>query len=167
MHSITISMPVRNLRVSMAFFSQLGLAFGPEPSGPDSACLMIDENVQVLLVEHGRYRDHVNGEISQEGCVGEVLISLPATTERQVDEIVMRAIMAGAQPWPVVDERPVYSGSFRDPDGHLWQVACPRQPTRQHPAMASPPAADPTVVRARVPAQPGPAVARAWVPAQP
>lgn len=36
MRSITMSLPVRNLRVSEAFFAELGFTFSPGRSGPDT-----------------------------------------------------------------------------------------------------------------------------------
>ena len=125
MRSITVSLPVRNLKVSAAFFAELGFTFSPELSGPDTVCLMIDQNISVLLISAERYRDRVNGDASCTGSGGEALLCLSADGEREVDEIVKKAVIAGGRPWPVAGERPVYSGSFLDPDGHLWQVACP------------------------------------------
>jgi predicted lactoylglutathione lyase len=133
-----MSLPVRNLRVTKAFFAELGFRFSPELSGADSACLVVGGSVRVLLLAADRFRDHINGDTGDSGSAGEVMISVPAGSEQEVDEIVMRAIVAGAKPWPVVDERPVYSGSFQDPDGHLWQIACPRRPAGQElPAAAA------------------------------
>ena len=31
-------------------------------------------------------------------------------------------IAVGGKPWPVMEERPVYSGSFADLDGYVWQL---------------------------------------------
>lgn len=136
MNPITMSLPVRNLAVSRAFFAELGFRLSPGPPDAESACLVLSEDVRILLVAEDRFRDRVNGGASHGKSAGGILISVPARSEQEVDEVVMRAIVAGGKPWPVVDERPVYGGSFQDPDGHLWQVACPREPTRQDLAVA-------------------------------
>lgn len=135
MRSITVSLPVRNVKVSAAFFAGLGFTFSPELSGPDTAWMMIDQNISVLLTAAERYRDQVNGDARCTGSGGEALLCLSADSEREVDEIVMKAVIAGGRPWPIADERPVYSGSFLDPDGHLWQVTCPREQAREEPAV--------------------------------
>jgi predicted lactoylglutathione lyase len=134
-----MSLPVRNLKAFKAFFAELGFTFSPDPCGPDLACMVIGEYVRVLLLAEDRFRDCINGGTRLSGSAGEVLICLPACSEREVDEIVTRAIVVGGKPWPVVYERPVYSWSFQDPDGHLWQVACPREPAHQEPAVAGAP----------------------------
>lgn len=131
MNPISMSLPVRNLAVSRAFFAELGFRFSRGPADADSACLVLGDGVRVLLVAEDCFRDRINGDSSHGTCAGDVLISVPASSEQEVDEIVMRAIVAGAKPWPVIDERPVYSGSFQDPDGHLWQVTCLREPSSQ------------------------------------
>lgn len=128
MQSVITSLPVRNLGISRAFFGELGFTFSAELSGPDSACMVIGENVCVMLVAEDRFRYHINDEIGAVGSAGAVLITLQASSRREVDEIVMRAIVAGGRPWPIADEGLGYSGSFQDPDGYLWQVVCPREP---------------------------------------
>lgn len=135
--SVMVSLPVRNLRVSAAFFAELGFTFSPGDSGPGTACMVIDENVSVLLVAAERYRDQVNGDAGCTGSSGEILLRLSAGSEREVDEMVMRAIVAGARPWPLAEDRPAYSGSFLDPDGHLWQVTCTCGQARQVSAAAA------------------------------
>lgn len=125
MNPITMSLPVRNLAVSRAFFAELGFRFSSGPADADSACLVLGEDARILLVAEDGFRNRINGDSSHGKCAADVLICVPARSEQEVDEIVMRAIVAGGKPWPVVDERPVYSVSFQDPDGYLWQVACP------------------------------------------
>ena len=37
--------------------------------------------------------------------------------------MVEKAIAAGGKPWkPILEEGPMYGGSFQDPDGHVWEV---------------------------------------------
>lgn len=58
------------------------------------------------------------GDFSSSRSAGGILICVPASSEQEVDEIVMRAIVAGGKPWPMADQRPGYSLSCQDPDGH-------------------------------------------------
>jgi predicted lactoylglutathione lyase len=134
MNPITMSLPVRNLAVSRAFFAELGFRFAPGPPDADSACLVLDEDVRILLVAEDRFRDRMNKDASHGESAGDVLISVPAQSEQAADEIVMRAIIAGGKPWPVVAERSVHGGRFQDPDGYLWQVTLPAGARRAEPA---------------------------------
>ncbi len=54
---------------------------------------------------------------------GEFSLGQLVASREQVDELLERAETAGASTTPA-RERPwgIYSGYFRDPDGHLWEV---------------------------------------------
>ncbi|HVB46342.1 MAG TPA: hypothetical protein VNF47_27045 [Streptosporangiaceae bacterium] len=112
--------------MSTAFFAELGFTFSPELSGRDAACMVVDQNVYIKLLAQEFFQDYVNGDLSQPRSAGEVLTCLSADSPEQVDDIVAKAIAVGGKPWPVLEERPVYSGSFQDLDGHLWQFISAR-----------------------------------------
>lgn len=125
MRSIQVTLPVRNLKVSAAFFAELGFTVSDGLIRPGSVSIVLDQNVHVCLLPQEHYRDRIDVDSDPAVRGGSALISLTASSKQEVDEIVMRAIVAGARPWPMLDEHPGYSGSFQDPDGHLWQVTCP------------------------------------------
>ena len=63
-----------------------------------------------------RFRDFINGEISDATRVTEVLTCLTADSREQVDETVARAIAAGGKPWkPAVEDGPMYGGELPGP----------------------------------------------------
>jgi predicted lactoylglutathione lyase len=133
MRTISVSLPVRNLHASRAFFAELGFRFSAELSGDEIACMIVDRNISVLLVAEDRFRDCADGEIRQTAAAAGFVTGLSAGSEQEVDQTVAKAIAAGGKPWPILEERPVYSGSFQDLDGHVWQLTCPRhrQPGRR------------------------------------
>lgn len=47
-----------------------------------------------------------------------------AESKAEVDAVIARAVDAGASPTDPPRQRPwgIYSGYFRDPDGHLWEI---------------------------------------------
>jgi predicted lactoylglutathione lyase len=112
MRSIIVSLPVANLAVSAAFFEAVGFAARPEPAGAHSACVVIDDNVRVVLIERDRFQNEINGD--SRGIAGEFLAGLAVDSELEVDQILARAIAAGARPWPIVPEPGAYSGAFRE-----------------------------------------------------
>jgi catechol 2,3-dioxygenase-like lactoylglutathione lyase family enzyme len=65
---------------------------------------------------------------------GEFSIGQLVETRADVDAVLARAEAAGATVTEAADERPwgIYSGYFRDPDGHLWEIIWnPRRPHRR------------------------------------
>ena len=122
MRTICVSLPVRNLAVSKAFFAELGFTFSRECSGEGTACIIVDRNIYVMLVAEDRFRDAVDGEIRGATAGAGLVTGLSAGSAREVDETVAKAIAMGGKPWPIMEERPVCSGSFQDLDGHVWQL---------------------------------------------
>lgn len=126
MRSISVSLPVANLEVSGAFFAAVGFTVQPAADAVRTACVVIDDNVHVLLVDREQFQDVINGDSTGAESAGQMLTSLSADSEQEVDDILARALAAGARPWPIVPGAGAYCGTFQDLDGHLWQISCPR-----------------------------------------
>jgi uncharacterized protein len=123
MRMIFLNLPVKNLPSSTAFFTELGFRFNPDFTDDSAACMVVDQNIFVMLLAEERFRDFINGEISDATTATEVLTCLSADSRQQVDELVASAIAAGGKPWkPAVEQGPMYGGSFQDLDGHVWEL---------------------------------------------
>ncbi len=123
MRMIFVSLPVKDLASSTAFFTGLGFEFNAEFSDDYATCMVVDQNIYVMLLAEKRFRDFINGEISDAMTATEVITSLSVDSRAQVDELVANAIAAGGKPWkPAIEEGPMYGGSFQDLDGHVWEL---------------------------------------------
>ena len=123
MRTIFVNLPVKDLDASKAFFTELGFAFNPEFTDDSAACMVVDENIFVMLLTEGRFQDFINGEISDATRATEVLTCLTVDSKEQVDETVATALAAGGKPWkPATEMGPMYGGSFQDLDGHVWEM---------------------------------------------
>jgi len=123
MRMIFLNLPVKDLAAARAFFSELGFEFRVEFCDDQSACMVVDQNIYVMLLVEERFRDFIKGEISDATNGTEVITSLSTESKEQVDELVARAIAAGGKPWkPTLEEGPMYGGSFQDLDGHVWEL---------------------------------------------
>ena len=123
MRMIFVNLPVKDLASSTAFFSGLGFQFNPDFTDGNAACMVVDQNIYVMLLAEKRFRDFINGEISDATTATEVITSLSVDSRAQVDELVANAIAAGGKPWkPAIEEGPMYGGSFQDLDGHVWEL---------------------------------------------
>jgi predicted lactoylglutathione lyase len=120
---IFVNLPVKDLEASKAFYGELGFGFNPEFTDDQAACMVVDDNIFVMLLVEERFKDFINGEIADATKATEVLNCVSADSREQVDELVQRAIGAGGKPWkPTLEEGPMYGGSFQDLDGHVWEV---------------------------------------------
>ena len=123
MRMIFVNLPVKDLEASRGFFGELGFEFNPEFSDDTAACMVVDDNIFVMLLVEERFRDFINGEISDATRATEAITCLSADSREHVDETVAKAIAAGGKPWkPAMDEGPMYGGSFQDLDGHVWEL---------------------------------------------
>jgi predicted lactoylglutathione lyase len=114
------NLPVKDLPATVEFWKALGFEFNDRFSNDDAACLVINEQASVMLLReqffHGFHdtRPHTGTE---------TLIALSANSREEVDELCTAAAEAGAaETGYKVDEPPMYAGSFRDLDGHIWEV---------------------------------------------
>jgi predicted lactoylglutathione lyase len=114
------NLPVKDLPAATAFWRGLGFEFNEQFSSDDAACLVINEQASVMLLQ----QDFFHGFHSTEPHTGtEILIGLSAESRHDVDELCGRAAEAGASHVEVRSDAPgMYGGSFRDLDGHIWEV---------------------------------------------
>jgi predicted lactoylglutathione lyase len=123
MRMIFVNLPVKDLSASRAFFGELGFDFNDDFTDDAAACMVVDQNIYVMLLGEERFRHFINGEISDASKATEVLTCLSADSRAQVDDLVARAVAAGGKPWqPPIEEGPMYGGSFQDLDGHVWEL---------------------------------------------
>jgi predicted lactoylglutathione lyase len=123
MRMIFVNLPVKDLKAAKEFFTELGFEFNSEFTDDKCACMVVDQNIYVMLLVEERFRDLINGEISDATTTTEVLTCLSADSKEYIDGTVAKAIAAGGKPWkPTFEEGPMYGGSFQDLDGHVWEL---------------------------------------------
>ena len=119
---IFLNLPVKDVEESKRFFGELGFEFNLKYADEHTACMVVDENIFVMLLQEARFQDFINGEIADPSTT-EALIALTADSREEVDRLIKKAISSGGKAWkPNQDKGPMYGGSFQDPDGHVWEV---------------------------------------------
>ena len=120
---IFVNLPVKDLSASRGFFGALGFEFNEQFSDDKAACVVLADNIFVMLLREDFFQTFINGEIADASQTTEVLNCLSANSREEVDDLVRRAIEAGGKPWKdSFSEGPMYGGSFQDLDGHVWEV---------------------------------------------
>jgi len=121
-----INLPVKDLKRSKNFFTQLGFSFKPLPGNrEDSACLILgSKNVQVMLFEEAAFRSFTDSEVSDPVKGNEVLFSIDAETAEEVNDLAKIAEKAGGKIFAEPGEKEgwMYGCGFIDPDGHRWNI---------------------------------------------
>jgi len=122
MRQIYVNLPVRDLEASKRFFTQLGFSFDTTFQDETATCMVVEENIFVMLLTEARFRDFIVGDIADRDTT-EVLVAISADSPEEVDRLVDRALEVGGSPWkPTIAQGPMYCRTFRDPDGHVWEV---------------------------------------------
>lgn len=132
MRMIFVNLPVKDVARSKAFFAGLGFSFNPDYSDETTLCMIVEENIFVMLMHEDRFKTFLIGEVSDPSKGTEVLTCLSAGSRKEVDDTLAKALELGGSPWrPVMDYGFMYGCSFRDPDGHVWELAYmePQAPT--------------------------------------
>ncbi|MDN4071106.1 VOC family protein [Paenibacillus vini] len=123
LNQIFVNLPVKNLETTKKFFNEIGFQFNAQFTNEDAACLVISEHIYAMLLTEQHFKSFITKEISDTSRHAEVILALSAESREQVDEIVNRALAAGGTKYnDPVDHGFMYSWSFQDPDGHLWEV---------------------------------------------
>ena len=126
---IFVNMSVKDLEKSRAFFEQIGFEFNENFSDNNAACMMINDNTFVMLLDEEFFRTFTKKTVADSTKTTEVIMSLSAESREAVDELVNKAFKAGAMPSnEQMDHGFMYGWSFQDLDGHLWEVAYMKEP---------------------------------------
>ena len=121
--NIFVNLPVKDLDRTKDFFTKIGFEFNPQFKDKNAACLMIGDNIFAMLLVEDYFKTFTKKDLSNAANTTEVILALSAESKEQVDEIVNNALAAGGSPSnDPVDHGFMYSWSFQDPDGHLWEV---------------------------------------------
>jgi predicted lactoylglutathione lyase len=118
-------MHVRDLSRSKAFFEALGYSFNKQFTDENAACLVISDTIYaMLLTTTSMERFMPKGKtIADAAKTTEVMLALSMDSRDAVDAIHKKALAAGAtEPRPADDHGFMFSRSFNDLDGHIWEV---------------------------------------------
>ena len=120
---IYVNLPVKDLDRSIKFFTHLGYKFNPQFTNANATCMVIGDNIFVMLLVEKFFQTFTSKPISDATKNTEVLLALSCDSRAQVDEMVRKAVEAGGStPKPPQDHGFMYQHGYQDLDGHLWEV---------------------------------------------
>ena len=120
---IFVNLPVKKLDRSVEFFTKLGYTFNPEFTDENATCMIVGENIFVMLLVESFFKTFIKKEICDATKSTEVLVCLSCESRAKVDELVSKAVAAGGKiPMDSKDYGFMYQHGFEDLDGHLWEL---------------------------------------------
>jgi predicted lactoylglutathione lyase len=120
---IFVNLPVKDLDKSIDFFKKIGFSFNAEFTDETAACMVVGEDINVMLLTHEKFKAFTPKEICDATRSTEVLVSLSCESRAEVDEQVRKAVDAGGSTYnDPQDHGFMYGHGFQDPDGHIWEL---------------------------------------------
>ena len=120
---IFVNLPVKDLGKSIAFFKRLGYTFNPQFTDENATCMIVGENIFVMLLVESHFMTFTPKPISDAKASTEAIIALSVESREKVEEHVRNALAAGGKTISEAkDHGFMYQHGFQDLDGHLWEV---------------------------------------------
>ena len=120
---IFVNLPVSDLGRSMAFYAAAGFTNEPRFTDDTAAAMQWSEHIIVMILSHEKWKSFTDKPIADAHVTAQVALCISMDSREAVDAIVAAAAAHGgkADPNPPQDYRVMYSRSFEDPDGHVWE----------------------------------------------
>ena len=119
---IFVNLPVEDLDKSKKFYTKIGFAINPQFTNETAACIVIAEDIYVMILTHAMFEKFTPKEIADTTKTTQVINALSFDSREKVDEVFDNALKSGGtEVRPTSDLGFMYSRSFTDPDGHIWE----------------------------------------------
>ena len=121
-NSIFVNLPVVNLKRSVDFFTELGFKFNPQFTDETSTCMLVGDNIFVMLLEHAKFQGFIDKPIAP-STSNEAILAFSLGSPDEVREMTAKALELGARKLNEPEDLGfMFSWGFEDLDGHLWDL---------------------------------------------
>lgn len=121
--NLYVNLPVKDLGLTVDFFTALGFAFNPKFTDENAACMIVNDNASVMLLVESFFATFTRKPIADAKAVTETLLALSLESRAEVDDFVARATSMGAVEYAEPrDLGFMYQRGIADLDGHQWEV---------------------------------------------
>ena len=118
-----VNLPVKDLKKSIGFFTKLGFTFNPQFSDETATCMIVSEDIFVMLLTHDKFKSFTPKAICDATKSTEVLVCLSCESRENVDDMARQAVDAGGTTYnQPQDHGFMYGHGFQDLDGHIWEL---------------------------------------------
>lgn len=124
--SVVIALPTADRSRAHAFARALGLETPgelAEDGVPEPLRVQLNDQAALMYVPTGGFGWITGGRPTAGSTSSECLLSLQAGTTSEVDDILGRVEASGGRVASGPEQKTYgYTGTFTDPDGHLWEA---------------------------------------------
>ncbi len=120
---IFVNLPVSDLERSKAFYSALGFDINPQFSDEKGACVVISDTIYAMIVTKPYFSTFTSKDIADTSTSVAAITALSRDSKADVDAIADKALLSGGlQTNDPQDLGFMYTRSFQDPDGNMWEA---------------------------------------------
>lgn len=118
-----VNLPVRNLDKTVEFFTALGFSFNPDFTDENATCMIVNDGAYVMLLVESYFKTFTSKSIAATADTAEAILSFSLESREAVDGVIRTALTSGGTASEEAQDYGfMYTHSFQDPDGHLWEV---------------------------------------------
>ena len=125
-YDVVFALPTEDRGRAYAFARAMGLETPGDLADdgvPEPLRVVLNERTTIMYIPTGGFGWVTSARPTAERGTSECLVSLQVGAPREVDDLLARATSAGAEiASPAQQKMWGYTGSFADPDGHLWEA---------------------------------------------
>ena len=122
LNSIFVNLPVENLKKSVDFFTELGFKFNAQFTDETSTCMIVNDTVYVMLIEHAKFSGFIDKPIAPKTST-EAIFAFSCESRDEVVALSTKAHALGARKINEPEDMGfMFSWGFEDLDGHLWDL---------------------------------------------
>lgn len=119
---IFVNLPVTDLERSKRFYEALGFTINQQFTDETASCVVISDTIYLMILTRDRFAGFAPLPVAQTTETTAVLIALSRDDRAAVDRITDAAIAAGGhEPKPASDMGFMYTRTFLDPDGNVFE----------------------------------------------
>ena len=122
-HMLFVNIAVNDLPKSMAFFRALGFGFNKQFTDESAACLVLGDYNYFMLLTKPSFQRFTTKPLVDANAACEALFAISVDSRAAVDAMLTKAMNSGGRAaGETQDLGFMYSRSFQDLDGHIWEV---------------------------------------------
>jgi len=120
---IFVNLPVADLDRSKAFYEALGFTNEPRFTDDSGACMVLSDTIFVMILTHEKWKSFTARPIPGKES-SEVMLAISCDSRDEVNKKAETAGKSGgiADVNALQDHGFMFSRSFTDLDGHIWEV---------------------------------------------
>lgn len=126
---IYLNLPVADLDRAQTFYRALGFEIDERFTDENASMVRISDTIYLMLLVKPFFQRFTDAAIADTAATVGGIYCISVPDRAAVDELQRTALAAGAGPSKAdLEDGPMYSKSFRDLDGHHWEILAAQSP---------------------------------------